>query len=1127
MKAATYSNYVHQQLERIRDNEELDSVGKIKALRALLLKLFELATEADRLHFSTVYARIAYVAHRHGFAGQLIYQLHRFRREPLGQQSNAPLTDLLNTGFKVALAANQSIFKQSPPPAWVSRMDEPYPIDYREPDVVAFHQALRVVALEIDEENQFLIVREEERPTDIWRISFGKEQSNEHIGAAVSIIRKVAKVPVILNLLQAEAHQQRILSPRQIIIDPDHLIDVTAVASAFGAKDTPQPWAGLSRKLLPYEQRLPLLKGNVVNMFLDVLVNEPDTPFKELTRLIFQTQPLALCCLSDEEVKRLIHELRLHYSVLRQMAKNGLAERSIDRENSQLEPSFYSPTFGLQGRLDLLHRGQDDEGKDQTSIIELKSGKIFMPNKHGLNQSHFVQTLLYDLMINQAYGKSANVAAFILYSQADQQPLRYAPPERFTQLEALAVRNQILAIDLLVAQIGSNPNDDILAKTDTLIRKLRPANFKRLASFTERDFIRVLAAYELLTDLEKRYFGAFFGFIAREHRLAKTGEQGSEKLNGLASLWLDEPADKEATFELLGGLQLNNYDAKTGTITFNRPQREDQMVKFRTGDIVVLYATESEVPQKGEVLNSQIYKSTIISLGPERLGLRLRSRQLSDRVFRNKGGWTIEKDVLDSSFSNHYRGLWAWVESNQEKRQLLLGLKAPEKGPAPTPLPPTGTLTEEQRRIIGKLLAAPDYFLLWGPPGTGKTSMMLHYTLAHLLASSQENILIVAYTNRAVDEICESIERIGDGFRDYLRIGSRYGTAAAYQDRLLSIRSEHFTSRAELIEMLTTTRVFVGTVASVGGKEELFKLKGFDRIIVDEASQILEPLLLGLLCRTPKALLIGDHRQLPSVVQQKAAESKVYDAELHEAGIKDLSVSLFERLFLKAREEGWDWCYDQLRFQGRMHLDIMAFPAQTFYEQTLEILPEGIPHRQHQLTPLALGAATKLTFEQLSRQRVCYFPTEIDYTSTDRKTNRHEARQVVEIIHELQHLYATSPQPLASGDIGIITPYRAQIANLRRQLIQAALNPDDFTVDTVERYQGGARRIIIISFCTNDNLQMAALAQTNAEGIDRKLNVAMTRAREQLILIGCPEILNSVPHYAQLLNFIQMMEQEA
>jgi DNA replication ATP-dependent helicase Dna2 len=110
---------------------------------------------------------------------------------------------------------------------------------------------------------------------------------------------------------------------------------------------------------------------------------------------------------------------------------------------------------------------------------------------------------------------------------------------------------------------------------------------------------------------------------------------------------------------------------------------------------------------------------------------------------------------------------------------------------------------------------------------------------------------------------------------------------------------------------------------------------------------------------------------------------------------------------------------------------------------------------------------------------------------------------------------------LQAGDIGIITPYRAQIAHIRRCLRTANLPADDYQVDTVERYQGGAKRIVLISLCTNEFSQIQMLSQISDEGVDRKLNVAMTRAREHLVIVGCPDILRQSMVYSDLLDFIE------
>jgi DNA replication ATP-dependent helicase Dna2 len=107
------------------------------------------------------------------------------------------------------------------------------------------------------------------------------------------------------------------------------------------------------------------------------------------------------------------------------------------------------------------------------------------------------------------------------------------------------------------------------------------------------------------------------------------------------------------------------------------------------------------------------------------------------------------------------------------------------------------------------------------------------------------------------------------------------------------------------------------------------------------------------------------------------------------------------------------------------------------------------------------------------------------------------------------------------SDIGIITPFRAQIAKIRQVLEKQGFDPDTLTVDTVERYQGGAREVILISLCTNSEAQVATLTSLSEEGIDRKLNVALTRAREHLVVLGNESLLRGQKAYHQLLDFLQ------
>ena len=114
-------------------------------------------------------------------------------------------------------------------------------------------------------------------------------------------------------------------------------------------------------------------------------------------------------------------------------------------------------------------------------------------------------------------------------------------------------------------------------------------------------------------------------------------------------------------------------------------------------------------------------------------------------------------------------------------------------------------------------------------------------------------------------------------------------------------------------------------------------------------------------------------------------------------------------------------------------------------------------------------------------------------------------------------LYEVNGKSFHGDSIGIITPYRAQIALIHKYLEELPKDiTQKITVDTVERYQGGARDIIIISFCVNRLSQLQSLISLSQEGVDRKLNVALTRAREQLVLIGNQELLSTDHVYKSL-----------
>ena len=320
---------------------------------------------------------------------------------------------------------------------------------------------------------------------------------------------------------------------------------------------------------------------------------------------------------------------------------------------------------------------------------------------------------------------------------------------------------------------------------------------------------------------------------------------------------------------------------------------------------------------------------------------------------------------------------------------------------------------------------------------------------------------------------------------------SKYSTGEDYESYLLQNKISGLGSRKELKNLLQGQQMYVGTIASVLGKRDLFDLVAFDLAIVDEASQILEHALLGLLSRVKKFILIGDHQQLPAVVQQHDLQSKVDDEELNKLGVLDFRNSLFERLYNQARNFGWEHAYGKLTYQGRMHQELMEFPSRYFYQNELKVLPSLNGLKQQFLTDAYPNNNTNFLYDY----RKIYIPSSSDSHNENIKVNQFEADICVEILALLISHYTAGNNAIRPDQIGIITPYRAQIALIKKKLEEKEVPyHQHVTIDTVERYQGGARDIIIMSTCMNYSFQMRSLVSLSSTGVDRKLNVALTRA---------------------------------
>ena len=401
----------------------------------------------------------------------------------------------------------------------------------------------------------------------------------------------------------------------------------------------------------------------------------------------------------------------------------------------------------------------------------------------------------------------------------------------------------------------------------------------------------------------------------------------------------------------------------------------------------------------------------------------------------------------------------AILRGDPDRKDVLFGRRDPEfSGERRTYI----DNNDAQDEAVNMAVRADDFALVHGPPGTGKT-----YTLARTvraLLDRGERVLLSAFTNRAVDNAVEALE--DQGFTDIVRWGSENGV----RDDMQQYRMERSGDPRERAAELQDAQVVAATTAACGSRA--LKQQQFDVAVVDEAGQLTEPGTFLAANLADRFVLVGDHEQLPPVVRAE----------------NDLQESLFERLIETYPEAGV-----MLDRQYRMSQRVQYFSSEEFYHG--------------QLRP-ATGEVAAQRLEDLPGVDADALPPElrdpvsfVDPDGTaDGNTNPVEADRVAEAVQSF----------LDAGvdreDVGVIAPFRAQVAEISRRL-------PEVTVDTVDRFQGSSKEVIVLSFVATGDLESPIFED------HRRVNVALTRAKKALVLVGDAEALRTVPFYERMLRW--------
>lgn len=1103
-----------------------------KQMRDLLERICRAQMQSSSLQMTDLSARISFIAAKTGLSVGEQNRLHTFRltsnqilNRCLEPNREKLLRDVKTLAFLVRKLSGENIpdelYRLLP------RADATYLVA---PPACERVRRMRVCFQYADEQYLYVTPLDEvsERP---YLVRYNIPQINEEFAETCKLLWQHAQ----MNLLDVAIDEAGILTPSFIVLEPDYLIDISSLAECFRDYGH-HPGNYFLSRMQPIENARPLLLGNIANLFLDEWIHAPneDIDYRTCMQKAFRRYPIELAACPDlrdrEKERQFFDDCKLHFEHIRETVNDTFhtAGYELDKTDAVLEPSYICEALGLQGRLDYMQR-------DMSSFIEMKSGKADEYAIRGRvepKENNKVQMLLYQAVLQYSMGMDhRKVKAYLLYTR---YPLLYPSRPSWAMVRrVIDLRNRIVA-DEYGIQLHNNP--------EYTARKLEEINASTLnerglrgrfwETYLRPPIDRFQEKLQRLSAIEKSYFYAVYNFLTKELYTSKSGDVDYEGRTGAASLWLSTLAEKCEAGEIIYNLRIrenhaadehkaylllvrSDFEEKELPETVADNDIQNVLPNFRQGDAIILYERNCGTDN---VTNKMVFKGNIEHLTDYEISIRLRATQQNPSVLPADSLYAIEHDTMDTTFRSMYQGLYAYLSATQERRDLLLAQRPPKFDESLDSL--VSQAKDDFTRVALKAQAAQDYFLLIGPPGTGKTSCALKKMVETFHADKGVQILLLSYTNRAVDEICKSLASIRPAV-DFIRVGSELSCDETYRTHLIENELASCNRRSEVYERIRSCRIIVGTVAAISGKPELFRLKHFNVAIIDEATQILEPQLLGILCARgeeggnaiDKFILIGDHKQLPAVVLQSSEQSAIYEESLMSIGLTNLKDSLFERLYRNctARQSPLTShpSYDMLCRQGRMHPEVALFANRAFYGGRL--IPVGLPHQLEDSDTVC---------------RLAFYPSIPEKTGTSTKINHSEARIVADLVARIYEDCRIDFDEART--LGIITPYRSQIALIKKEIAALGIPAlNRIMVDTVERFQGSERDVIIYSCCINSYFQLKFVSNLTEEDgtlIDRKLNVALTRARKQMFVTGVPKYLKSNPLYESLLNLMEYKE---
>ena len=778
------------------------------------------------------------------------------------------------------------------------------------------------------------------------------------------------------------------------------------------------------------------------------------------------------------------------------------AQDTASENMVRAETFLLAPEIGLRGRLDVLWRQ-----RSRQRLLELKTGGA---NGDLPKSSHRWQVQGYfSLLAVRRDPRLKNALATLLYSGTPGAATDFNLRFTITQFQRVNETRNLLVFSHITGIAPAPPGPSRCSKCAMLeqcqsvssLLDWQPPQPDRVDENGQREQVQaVREATERYSETDRAFFKRYYSLLHLEEREIEAQQ---------ALLWQTPVKERIEQGSAIGDLRLIEKAVPTGQGEWLQTFACENTSELREGDEILL--------SDGNPVTGEVVTGTILSISSEQV-----TTWTPELIARPR---LIDRYATSIVHVRTLQNLLRWLQADSHLRELVAGTKRPSFSVIRyTPRPHLNT---QQNLAVERALQMRDYLLIHGPPGTGKTSVIAQIVRA--LCQQGQRVLLAAFTNQAVDNMLKRLE--SEGFTDFVRLGHDRSVESSMQRYLLKRLVEQRDVQQSAREMLRNAPVVASTTATWssdkyippaftdntnGADAQGAEALQFDVAIIDEAGQLTLPAMLGALRFARRFILVGDEKQLPPLVLSK------------EAGRAGLSDSLFSTLkqaderYMREHLEAISACVP-LKMQYRMNRWISQFASQTFYRGELHPHPtvanrmlafsaphSGVDDEKSSITR-ALDPRRPLVFLDVRGK------SEIQEGI---KTSNAEARVVRDVVAGLL------ARGIDEGEIGIIAPYRAQVANLRRHLFASdeehgwhALSPTTrLSVDTVDRFQGGERSIIIISFATSVTPPAESQLRDHLTNAHR-LNVALTRAQRKLILIGNSAALAELPIFRELVSF--------